>query len=245
MTAAFDALPAARLELMALAGAELATAERAFARQETNVVGRLLRDEGTFFEWDHYPHGDIYDPISGAQYFYHAHGKSEKQVGEGRKFHNFLPPAHGGAHRPAKEHGHFHTFLRAQGSSLPCHVVAIAMDYRGRPIRLFTVNRWVTQEGWADASALIALLDRFVIDMARPSRWVNRWLAALLGLFRPEVEDLLHRRDTALAAWRRIHPGVDAHGARELEILSDKEISLAGQVDAVARALARPRRKAR
>jgi uncharacterized protein DUF6969 len=235
----------ARLELMAVAGAELATVERAFARQETSVVGRLLRDEGTFFEWDHFPAGDIYDPVSGAQYFYHAHGSAPKTVGAEGKFHNLMPPAHSGAQRHASEHGHFHTFLRPAGSDIPCHVVAIAMDYHGRPNRLFTVNRWVTEEGWADAPHLIGILERFAIDLPRPSRWVNRWLAALLRLFRPQIEDLLRQRDQTIAVWARRHPGIDPYGARELEILSQLDISLAAQIDAVARALARPRRKTR
>jgi hypothetical protein len=245
MTVKLAGAPTARLELMAMAGAELATAERALTRQETNIIARLLRDEGTFFEWDHFPAGDIYDPVSGAQYFYHAHGAAPKTVGEDGKFHNLMPPAHSGAQRRASEHGHFHTFLRPTDSDPPCHVIAIAMDYHGRPNRLFTVNRWVTEEGWAEAPRLIALLDRFVIDVARPSRWVNRWLGAMLRLFRPQIEDLLRQRDHAIAEWGRRHPGVDAYAARELEILSQIDISLSAQIDTVARALAQPRRKAR
>jgi hypothetical protein len=245
MSAKLAGIAPGRLELMAVAGGELATVERAFARQVTNVIARLLRDEGTFFEWDHFPAGDIYDPVSGAQYFYHAHGTAPKNVGQDRKFHNLMPPAHSGAQRPASEHGHFHTFLRPAGSDIPCHVVAIAMDYHGRPNRLFTVNRWVTEEGWADAPRLIGLLDRFVVDLPRPSRWVNRWLAALLRLFRPQIEDLLRQRDQTIAEWARRHPGVDVYAARDLEILSQLDISLPAQIDDVARALARPRRKAR
>jgi hypothetical protein len=245
MTAKLAGLSTVRLELMAVAGGELATAERTFARQKTSVVARLLRDEGTFYEWDHFPAGDIYDPVSGAQYFYHAHGAAPKNVGDEGKFHNLMPPAHSGAQRRASEHGHFHTFLRPAGSDTPCHVIAIAMDYHGRPNRLFTVNRWVTEEGWADAPLLIALLDRFAIDQPRPSRWVNRWLGALLRLFRPQIEDLLRQRDQAIAEWSRRHPGVDPYLARELEILSQLDISLTAQIDAVARALARPRRRSR
>jgi hypothetical protein len=250
MAARFAGVSQARLELMALAGAEITAAERAFARQQTSVVARLLRDEGTFFEWDHFPPGDIYDPVSGAQYFYHAHGTTPRRVGEG-KFHNLMPAAHGGAQRPAEEHGHFHTFLRDPGlrhpetPTAPSHVIAIAMDFHGRPNRLFTVNRWVTEETWTEAPRLIAMLDRFTIDLPRPSRWVNRWLAALLRLFRPQIEDLLRQRDAALAEWGRLHPGENPRDSRELEIPSQIEISLAGQIDQVARALSQPRRKAR
>jgi hypothetical protein len=245
MSAKLADIAPGRLELMAVAGGEVATVERAFARQETNVIARLLRDEGTFFEWDHFPAGDIYDPVSGAQYFYHAHGTAPKNVSQDRKFHNLMTTAHSGAQRPASEHGHFHTFLRPAGSDIPSHVVAIAMDYHGRPNRLFTVNRWVTEEGWADAPRLIGLLDRFVVDLPRPSRWVNRWLAAVLRLFRPQIEDLLRQRDQTIAEWARRHPGIDAYAARDLEILSQLDISLPAQIDDVARALARPRRKTR
>jgi hypothetical protein len=211
---------AARLELMAAAGRELATAERALARQGGNVVARLLRDAGPFYEWDHYPPGDLCDPVHGAQYFYHAHAADE---------------------RPAREHGHFHSFVRADRAGPLHHLVAVAMDGRGRPIRLFTVNRWATEDSWADAGRLIPLLDRFILDLPQPSRWVNRWLAALLRLFRPQIETLLRERDAALAAWRDAHPRVDALAARELEILSEIEIAIAAQRDAVDRALARAR----
>jgi hypothetical protein len=225
-------VPLARLELMAAAGREMAAAERALAKQGFNVVGRLLRDEGPFYEWDHYPPGDVYDRLHGAQYFYHAHGAAQ---------------------RPAAEHGHFHTFLRpagpdpltlsghtGSGEGAPLHhLIAIAVDHASQPIRLFTVNRWVTQDVFIDASATIALLDRFILDTARPSRWVNRWLAAATRLFRPEIERLLRERDEALAAWRPTHPGEDPLGAHELEILSELPVSVAAQRDAVARAVGR------
>ena len=49
----------ALMELMAAAGREVMAAERALAKQGFNVVGRLLRDEGPFYAWDHYPAGDV------------------------------------------------------------------------------------------------------------------------------------------------------------------------------------------
>ena len=218
---ALATLPLARLELMAAAGREVTAAERALARQGFNVVGRLLRDEGPFYVWDHYPRGDVFDPQHGAQYFYHAHDASE---------------------RPTGEHGHFHSFVRPSGTGKLHHLVAVSVDHASRPMRLFTVNGWVTEDSWIAAPAAIALLDRFVLDGPRPSRWVNRWLAALLRLFRPQIEHLLHQRDSALAAWQSRHAGQDAFAARELEILSELEVSTATQTDAVARALGRPGR---
>ncbi len=232
MSAGLRGVPLARLELMSAAGREMAVAERALAKQGLNVVGRLLRDEGTFYEWDHYPPGDVYDRQHGAQYFYHAHGAAQ---------------------RAPAEHGHFHTFLRppapdpaAPGArkasaeaAPPHHLIAIAVDHASQPIRLFTVNRWVTEDAFIDASATIALLDRFILDTARPSRWVNRWLAAVIRLFRPEIERLLHARDEELAAWRSAHPGEDPLADHGLEILSELTVSVPAQRDAVARAIAR------
>jgi len=39
----------------------------------------------------------------------------------------------------------------------------------GRPIRLFTTNRWVTGDVWYPASAVIAMLERFEVEVVRPS----------------------------------------------------------------------------
>jgi hypothetical protein len=215
---ALAALPSPRLETMALAGEELIRAERALSLQGFNVVARLLRDQGTFYEWDHYPAGDLCDRASGAQYFYHAHGASGRRAGE---------------------HGHFHCFLRAAGTGLLHHLVAVAMDDRGRPVRLFTVNRWVTDDSWIDAAGAIRLLDRFHLDEPKPSRWVNRWLQALLCLFGPDIGMLLRRRDQHLAEWRRRHPGLDALAARQLDTLSETAISIDARIDELRRTLLR------
>ena len=109
------------------------------------------------------------------------------------------------AHRGAAEHGHFHTFLRAGGmpdgvvpaqaeaasESWPAgdeaisHLIAVSMDAWGEPIGLFACNRWVTGESWYAAEDVIRMLDRFEIDHAWPSWPANRWLGAMLRLYRP------------------------------------------------------------
>src|SRR3546814_8384282 len=118
-----------------------------------NLVGELLKNNGTFYEWDHYPPGDVYDHETHGQYYYHAHAADQRFDGE---------------------HGHFHTFVRPKGmppgvrpAPLPgfaapadpndalSHLVAIAMTPGGLPFRLFTVNRWVTGEVWYRAEDVI------------------------------------------------------------------------------------------
>ena len=238
-------LPPAELEAMALAGAEVEDCVRVLAKSGENIVSELLRDQGPFFEWDHYPPGDVRDFETHAHYYYHAHAADRR-----------LPD----------EHGHFHTFLGIKGMAegmqpvalarrggeegkagqrggeAICHLVAISMDRHGVPFRLFTVNRWVSDEAWYSASDVIAVLDRFVIDLARPSWPVNRWIGALLRLFRPQIVELVRARDRTLAAWRRANPGRSAFEERSLEVLSSASIDVAEQLARIRAALGRRRR---
>ena len=230
----FSALRRPTLEAMRAAGAEVLECSRVLDKGGLNVVGEMLRGQGEFIEYEHYPTDDVHDADSHAQYYYHAHRGS------------------------AGEHGHFHTFLRAAGmpagaAPVPysggepwpagdqalSHLIAISMDAYGAPIGLFAVNRWVTGDTWYRARDVIDMLDGFVIDHADPSWPVNRWIGAMLRLFRPQIESLILARDATLAAWARSHPGRDVFEDRELEITSHAAISVEQQIAAVAVALAR------
>jgi hypothetical protein len=248
-------LSRAQLDVMATAGCEIRECERILHKTGDTVVGEALRDGGVFYEWNHYPEGDVYDPESHAQYYYHAH-----------------PPPQ----RVGNEHGHFHTFLRPRGmpagtvplmlpelaiANAPAqpddpplapvaqpnqggnndklsHLIAIAMDQNGAPVRLFTTNRWVTGETWYAAQDVCAMLERFVIDLARPSWPLNRWLSAMFRLFAPQMVGLLHARDAAIMNWRRRHRGkVHVFEDRRLEVTSMMDIDLEEQIGRVALAL--------
>lgn len=232
------------LEAMREAGRELRTCQRVLAKTGDTVVGELLRGNGTLYEWRHYPPGDVYDAEYHAQYYYHCHPEEE---------------------RPAGEHGHFHTFLRPLGmpdgvkpvaladhvtpageNDALSHLVGIAMDTSGRPVRLFTTNRWVTGETWYAAADVVRMLDAFVIDHARPSWPTNRWITAMLRLFRPTIVELLEERDRAIARWSAAHPDRWVYEDRELEVTSEAAVSVEDQIDRVERALRpdRPRLRA-
>ena len=246
---------------MAAAGQALIACQRAMAASGTSPLAEALQGAAPIYEWRHYPAGDVCDPASHAQYFYHAHPPDERR----------------GA-KTGAEHGHFHTFLRARGMpagvrplvmpefavannpaapkaplipSAPetaageeadpwSHLVAIAMDAAGAPVRLFTTNRWVTGETWYAAADVVTMLDRFVIDLSRPSLPLNRWLGAMFRLFRPQMAALLAARDAAVMNWRRRHRGkVHVFEDRRLEIPSLIEIDIGAQIDEVQRALRR------
>lgn len=228
----FHGLSAARLNRMSLAGSVVILTQRLFQKTGDNVVGEVLRGQGTFTEWNHYPDGDVYDPESHAQYYYHAH------------------PPEG---RPLKEHGHFHLFLRAKGmprgmKPLPgqptpkdggrlSHLVAVSMDNYGMPIRLFTTNRWVTGDIWYAADDVIRMLDLFSVEVVRPNLAVNRWLSAMVQLFYPQIVNLLMERDAVIEAWRRWHLGADVFEDRSLELTSSIDISVDEQVARISSAL--------
>ncbi len=227
-------LPREELGLTLEAGEEVLECYRVLQNTGDNIVGEVLRDQGKFYEWNHYPKGDVYDHETHAQHFYHAHPQELR----------------------SGEHGHFHTFLRAKGmpkGAKPApydgdvewpkgddalsHLIAISMDRKGFPIALFTTNRWVTGETWYAAGDVRAMLDRFVIDHAQPSWPVNRWITAMLRLFRPQIEELVDERDAAVEAWRRKYPDRDVFEDRKLEISSRQPVDVEKRIAEVRAAL--------
>jgi hypothetical protein len=233
-TVAIDELPLAQLERMATAGVEVQDCRRVLTKTGDNIVGELLKDHDTFFEWDHYPPGDVFDDETNAQFYYHAHEEDERMPGE---------------------HGHFHTFVREEGlparvlpapvpdfdpkpeDGILTHLIGISMSPAGDPIRLFTTNRWVTGETWYTADDVIATLGHFVIDLAQPSWPVNRWITAMLRLFRPQIVELFRARDERVAAWQLQHADANVFEDRDLNVTSDMTISVRDQVAAIDKAV--------
>ncbi|MGQ0525834.1 MAG: DUF6969 family protein [Betaproteobacteria bacterium] len=197
---------------MLTAGIEALECRRVLERGGINLVSELLRGQGDFVEYEHYPRDDVYDADSGAQYYYHAHRGIRG------------------------EHGHFHTFIREPGSgwqkdgngsaeadscgdgSAFTHLIAISMDAYGWPIGLFATNHWVTGGTWRSAESTVSRLPQFRIDHAYPSWPVNRWLGAMFVLFRPHIESLLRHRDHVIAARASADAGHSVLEDRSLEI---------------------------
>ncbi|MCF8516802.1 MAG: hypothetical protein K9G72_20945 [Rhodobacteraceae bacterium] len=178
------------------ARAEIALCERILAKTGETVLTATLRGAERLEHWQHFPQGDVYDPESGAVWFYHCHPKSPTQ--------------------PEEEHGHFHCFLRPEGKAGPIHhLIAIGMTATGRPLRLFTVNQWVVADDWLDATGTIALLSRFDVHLARPDYLVNRWLTAMVMAHEAVIADLIGARDAQLA-----NLPAAAREDRALEVLS-------------------------
>lgn len=256
-----------RLEREAAAAATLRDCRAALAARGSSILHEVAGAAGdadlgaAIAEWRHYPAGEVYDPVTHAQYFYHRHPAAA--------------PA-GATTRLAGvvEHGHFHLFLRGDGipagirplllpelavataakaespgrRSAPlkrgardevCHLVAIAVDRRGEPVRLLTTNRWVTGETWYQAADVVRMLGRFRLAADGASGLVNRWLGALVCLFQPEIAAVLHDRDKTIMQPRWRWRGNVLDDLR-LEITSSRDIDLDARLAAVEAAAEPP-----
>ena len=90
---------------------------------------------------------------------------------------------------------------RGRARPLPLHhLAAIGVDAWGRALRIFTVNQWVVGDDFLPADQTIALLERFDVQMPRPSYLVNRWLTAHFVAHAGAIADLIRQRDAVLAA---------------------------------------------
>jgi hypothetical protein len=202
-------------------------------------------------DWRHFPEGDGYDPASHAQYFYHHHPETAEPAyarrGEPREFGHFhlflraagmppglsplLLPELAVANAPAARQS---APQKRGAHDEVCHLVAIALDSRGEPIRLFTTNRWVTGETWYGAEDVIRMLDRFRLHRdGGSSALLNCWLTALVRLFQPEISALLRRRDRTITEWRWRRRG-NAFEDERLEITSVLDIDLEARLAAAA-----------
>jgi hypothetical protein len=219
---------------MARAGEDVLEALRALGKAGTNPVAQVLAHQGKFFEMDHYPKGDVHDAETAAQYYYHAH---RAEAGEHGHFHTFIRAR--GIPADAKPASFRGTGKRPRGRNAICHLVAISMNRAGLPIALFTTNQWVTGETFYGARDTIRLLDRFAVEHAQPCWATNRWISAMLRLFRPQIESLLLERDRSLAAWQRAHPHRAVLDDEDLQITSSTTIDIDRQIANIARALGR------
>jgi hypothetical protein len=94
------------------------------------------------------------------------------------------------------------------------------------------------------------MLDRFAIATADPSAVRDRWLVAVMQLFRPQIAALLRQRDATVMAWRQRRRANVFEDPR-LEITSSLDIDLGAQLAFLDRArseaaaAARPRAPSR
>ena len=236
----------------ASAAAVIRECRRSLAARGGSVVREAVGRTGEAEAWRHYPDGDAYDPLSHAQYFYHRHPPADEADQHGH-FHLFLRaegmprgtmplllPEAAIASLPTPPQA---APFKRGGRDEVAHLVAIALDAAGEPVRLFTTNRWVTGETWYRADDVIRMLDCFTLDAADPASALNLWLAAIVRLYQPEIATLLHRRDEAVMDPKRRRRRIEVFEDPKFEVISSLAIDLDQRLAAIdRRAAERPSR---
>ncbi|QWD64695.1 hypothetical protein [Polynucleobacter sp. MWH-UH2A] len=191
-----------------LAAQELASIQMQYAKSGRTISEAALCGAKEFVEWQHYPSDDLVDEVSGYEFYYHAHSSDEM---------------------PSGEHGHFHVIKRDKDSFY--HLIGIALNQQGIPVRLFTTNQWVTGEDMVDAMRVIQSLSSFEMAVKGRMAPVCRWISALIRLFFVEIEVLILERD------QKIHHLTKEFGDRKLaldskenHVLTERKIDLMGRL---------------
>jgi len=149
-----------------------------FAQRGLTIPQVLMGQDRIFREWQHYPSHDLVDVATGYEVYYHAHKVDEMSD---------------------MEHGHFHLFKRSPTQADQfMHLIAIALDQKGLPVRLFTTNQWVTGEAMGSAELLRDALVHFKIETGNSLDILASWIQSLITLYRDEIEQLIEERDRRL-----------------------------------------------
>ncbi len=199
----------ARQELIAHWAQTAVAVPLAYASAGRSVAWAALAGAGQFESLKHYPSKDVVDRISGARFYYHAHGEQRWDQ---------------------PEHGHFHLFVDGAGSRGFMHLAALSLDVKGTPLRWFATNGWVTGECWRSAEEVMAGLMDFEVRTSGRMAPVARWLTAMVGLFSDQIAQLLYARDARLAELAAERPMSDVWRDRDHDVLASCSASLPDQL---------------
>lgn len=207
LSVAIGRLTPRQIERMQSAAETLIASYVELAVDKSHLLSEIL-DNKVPRQWAHYPDDDVIDRVSGYQFFYHSHSPEDRDAtGEHGHFHVFArQDVHGGIIDAYTEQDflkHLHGERPADANTI--HLLCVALDAKGVPITLFTVNRWVTGDHMLSAASTLCLLSSFSVHTQHDLR-ISKWLTALLALFQPQIEQILIDRDKILrklAAKRR------------------------------------------
>jgi len=198
---------------------ELIQCYRELQTKSSNVVWEILQNYAMVYQWDHYPKDEVFGKPYHGQYYYHSHPSKDKDR--------------------VIEHGHFHVFFRLAGVPQECkplyfsekykkdsnkdnlcHLFAIAMNDKGLPTSLFTTNHWVTQGIWYAAEDCCKMLELFHVDSPKGPILTNRWINAMVKLFKEPLRQLLLHRDQVMQEWLEENKSKDIYIDKNLEVIS-------------------------
>ena len=162
----------------------------AMAAEKKPLMLRVIPEEGATF-WTHYPKGDARSASCKARWYYHVHAEGDRDADEHGHFHLFL-------HRTQLPEGLEPKVWPSQGENAKAHVthlIGLSINTLGIPRAWFATNRFVTNEFLYPAEVMIEHLADFNVDDTKEDDLVNRFVTAMVALYRNEIADLLRRRD--------------------------------------------------
>ena len=177
------------------AASTLMRVQASYASKGIALCQAALCGAKEFIAWTHYPKNDCSDTDSGYEFYYHAHEPSDM---------------------PESEHGHFHIFKR--NISQPekfTHLIGIALNTKGLPVRLFTTNQWVTGESMQNAKTVQAYVKGYSFHCKGRLAPLAKWIEAMLTLYAEEITSLILKRDELIA----VHV---AAGIKKTNFLEDR-----------------------
>ncbi|MEP0391603.1 MAG: hypothetical protein ABJ205_13365 [Erythrobacter sp.] len=191
------------------------------AQDQKPLMLRVVPEDGATF-WTHYPKNDARDKFCKSRWYYHVHAPGNRDKDEHGHFHLFL-------HRTQLPEGLEPKVWPPQGEDARAHVthlISLSIDNNGIPRSWFTVNRFVTNEFLYPADVMIEYLPDFDVDHTKEDDLVNRFVTAMVALYRDEIAVLLRERDVRHAELVA-ELGDDAYNtASGVEVLSQAPIDL-------------------
>ena len=160
------------------------------AQEQKPLMLRVVPEVGATF-WTHYPKNDARDKFCKSRWYYHVHAPGSRDKDEHGHFHLFL-------HRTQLPEGLEPKVWPPQGEDARAHVthlIGLSIDTNGIPRSWFTVNRFVTNEFLYPADVMIEHLPDFDVDHTAQDDLVNRFVTAMVALYREEIAELLRERD--------------------------------------------------
>ena len=173
--------------------------------------------------------GDARDAKTKSRWYYHVHAPGSRDEGEHGHFHLFL-------HRTQLPKGFEPKVWPPQGEDCKAHVthlVGLSIDTIGIPRAWFTVNRFVTNEFLFPADVMIEHLPDFNVDQTKEDDLVNRFVTAMVALYREEIAELLRQRDLRHAELVVEHGDKAYEKQSGVEVLSQIPIDLDAKISSL------------
>lgn len=199
------------------------------AQEQRPLMLRVLPDDGESHFWKHYPKGDARDAKTRSRWYYHVHAPGSRDEGEHGHFHLFL-------HRTQLPKGLEPKVWPPQGEDCKAHVthlVGLSIDTVGIPRAWFTVNRFVTNEFLFPADVMIEHLPDFNVDETKEDDLVNRFVTAMVALYREEIAELLRQRDARHVELVAKHGEKGYEKESGVEVLSQIPIDLDAKISSL------------